>query len=613
VSNLVIVAIPDENDRVWKVSSEQVPHMTLLFLGDVGQVNNLETIVQFVQHAATTTLSRFYLPVDKRGELGDDPELGPADVLFFKKGRYDYKAIRDFRAALLQENNIRTAYDSAQQFDGPWVPHLTLGYKNRPAKPEDNNDYPFYDVSFNKIAVWTDNYDGPSFDLKDFWDEYDALETVPMDVAMSAISRRPAVYDDPEMNHVANQGAAFLAHYGVKGMKWGVRKTTAEEGGKREGIQAFLDPQGHELHRDVTKAAIGVLVPVVAPLTWPAQIRLIRGGVRAGQARELHSQERKFAENAMSPRNFASIHNGAVKSINRDLEDIHKKYEGKDLTKDKKSRESYDSEVLSSMQQHYTSSANSIVNRGNTMHLDVEFKNDGRDFVIHAKQGPGTPMAQPTPKPKAKLKTVAHAATVPRDLATSAADLADEEITVEITGKLKRDANGFITGFDFDNLDSESAAAHTALGATLVTEILGVPIEHYGVKGMRWGVRRESSVTSESHADSGLVRRQAKVRTTGGEGHQPHEDAIQVARAQQKLKKSGVAALSNNELRNVRDRVQLEEQVKGLMTSRGRKFVRRSLETESQNLARSGAKRAAPHVIRKARKTAATGAVALAL
>src|SRR4051794_10793266 len=192
MSNLVIVAIPDENDRVWKVSSEKVPHLTLLFLGDIAQVANLEQIMLFVEHAANTTLSRFYLPVDRRGELGADQ----ADVLFFKKGRYDYKAIRDFRAALLQDNNIKTAYDSTTQFEGPWNPHLTLGYPASPAKTiPDDQIGTIYDVTFNKIAVWTDDFDGPEFLLKDYWDEYDTLEAVPMDVAMSALTHVAKVSD----------------------------------------------------------------------------------------------------------------------------------------------------------------------------------------------------------------------------------------------------------------------------------------------------------------------------------------------------------------------------------------------------------------------------------
>jgi hypothetical protein len=299
VSNLVIVAIPDENDRVWKVSSEKVPHLTILALGDPDQVPNLEKIIEFTEHAANTTLNRFYLPVDRRGELGDDPELGPADVLFFRKGRYDYKAIRDFRAQLLQDNNIRTAYDSAPQFDGPWQPHLTLGYKNRPAKPDDTDrDYGFYDVSFTKIAVWPDDYNGPEFLLKDFWDEWDALETVPMDVAMSAL-RRPHIYADDSMNELAHQGAAFLAHYGVKGMHWGVRKENETKG---QGLQKFIEPEGHKLGDDIAKTAIGVMLPIVAPLSWPAQIRLIRGGARGVQKKALDSQEKKFGTSTRSTR-----------------------------------------------------------------------------------------------------------------------------------------------------------------------------------------------------------------------------------------------------------------------------------------------------------------------
>jgi hypothetical protein len=192
MGSLVVVAIPDENDRVWKVSSEKVPHLTLLYLGDdASVVPNVDQIISFVDHAAGLMLRRFYLPVDRRGELGADQ----ADVLFFKKNRYDAKAIREFRSALLKDNNIKTAYDSTAQFDGPWQPHLTLGYPTAPAKP-DKDDYPIYDVNFNRIAVWTGDSTGPEFLLKDYWDEVDdALESVPMDVAMSDIQHAAKVSD----------------------------------------------------------------------------------------------------------------------------------------------------------------------------------------------------------------------------------------------------------------------------------------------------------------------------------------------------------------------------------------------------------------------------------
>ena len=189
---MIIVAIPDENDRVWKVSSEKVPHLTLLFLGDADKVANAASIVTFVQHAADRSLNRFYLPVDRRDELGMDK----ADVLYFKKGRYDFKAVRDFRSLLLKDDNIKTAYDSTSQFEfpehvgaagQPWIPHLTLGYPDSPAKSmPDDWESNFYSVDFSKIAVWMGDYEGPEFLLKDYWDEMDDFPMdAPVSVAMS--------------------------------------------------------------------------------------------------------------------------------------------------------------------------------------------------------------------------------------------------------------------------------------------------------------------------------------------------------------------------------------------------------------------------------------------
>ena len=107
MSNLVIVAIPAEDDPVWKVSSEKVPHMTILFLGEAAVT---EQMAGFLLHAANTSLTRFGLDVDRRGTLGEDQ----ADVLFFQDD-WELPRLREFRAQLLKETSIRTAYDSAPQ------------------------------------------------------------------------------------------------------------------------------------------------------------------------------------------------------------------------------------------------------------------------------------------------------------------------------------------------------------------------------------------------------------------------------------------------------------------------------------------------------------------
>jgi hypothetical protein len=122
--------------------------------------------------------------------------------------------------------------------------------------------------------------------------------------------------------------------------------------------------------------------------------------------------------------------------------------------------------------------------------------------------------------------------------------------------------------------------------STFVDEIL----EHHGVKGMHWGVRREQlRTTSETRrAGKEAVRREmrvpapvratptigrssftkSKVKTVGGEDHPPHEDAVKVAVARQKMKKSGIVALSNEELQQMAQRMNLESQVHSLNAKR---------------------------------------------
>lgn len=192
---LTVAAIPTEGEQVWKLSSEKVPHLTIMVMSDT--VPNRQRIQDFIEHAAQQ-LTRFGLSVDRRGKLGDKD----ADVLFFQKNRLA-KELDDFRANLLKDTDIFIAYNKVEQFP-EWIPHLTLGYPDSPAK-EIDSEFPPSWVNFDRIAFWTDDYDGPEFELRDN-----------MSKLLQSFDSGDVYSDD------------FLEHYGVLGMHWGKRKARAE-------------------------------------------------------------------------------------------------------------------------------------------------------------------------------------------------------------------------------------------------------------------------------------------------------------------------------------------------------------------------------------------------
>lgn len=216
MSNLVIVAIPAEDDYVWKLSSEKKPHMTICFLGDAASNPNVLKIQQFLEHAVNILeLGPFGLEVDYRGELGPDK----ADVLFFRRN-WSLKRVEQFRGQLLKNTPIRNAYENAPQHDlypDGWTPHLTMGYPGAPAR-EDKRDFPGTRwVEFDKVALWYGDFEGPEYRLQYNWDDL-------AEVGMSA----------------EEAGRDFISHFGVKGMKWGVRKGRTPPAAREVEVQSIV-------------------------------------------------------------------------------------------------------------------------------------------------------------------------------------------------------------------------------------------------------------------------------------------------------------------------------------------------------------------------------------
>ena len=142
-------------------------------------------------------------------------------------------------------------------------------------------------------------------------------------------------------------------------------------------------------------------------------------------------------------------------------------------------------------------------------------------------------------------------------------------------------------------------------------ESLDDVLAHYGVPGMKWGVRKKRAAPSGPTPVVPKVVPGKKVKATGGKYHKPAKDAIDAAVARQKAQKSSVDALSNQELQALVKRMNLEQQYSKLRVNRmnpAKKFVVSLLSSVGQQQAQSAANQYAGYYVGQYIKKATVGA-----
>jgi hypothetical protein len=128
------------------------------------------------------------------------------------------------------------------------------------------------------------------------------------------------------------------------------------------------------------------------------------------------------------------------------------------------------------------------------------------------------------------------------------------------------------------------------------SEVVAAILAHHGVKGMRWGVRRDRS-SSVTVSDKGK-----RLKTSGGHGRSAHPDAVRVRTIGQVSRKSGFKALSNEELQAFNQRLNLEQQAKRLRfndSSPPKKFVLKLLGQTGQQTANEISSTASAAAVKK--------------
>lgn len=176
-------------------------------------------------------------------------------------------------------------------------------------------------------------------------------------------------------------------------------------------------------------------------------------GMKWGVIKEnrLAKKDAKWEKKTITLPALIALYTSASKQANRDLKGINKRYVGKDLVNDTRAIDAYHKEITDNFNMHYRDAARQM-RKSPTGRKEIDANIDAVavNFVL-------------------KSVDVAHADT-----------LATQGQAIEI--RVRFDADGFVT----EIMDPEPELAQSS------TDTVDDFLEHFGVKGMKWGVRKDS-------------------------------------------------------------------------------------------------------------------------
>lgn len=617
MTSIIVAAIPADDEPVWEFSSEKKPHMTLLYM-EAPMDADLEAIVKYVEHAVDVSLDRFGMSVDRRGTLGKDD----ADVLFFDE-QYESAQLRKFRAYLLRNDTIAKHYVKAEQFPG-WVPHLTMGYPETPAKEVSKEDrYALRWINFDRIAVWTGEYDGPEFQLNDSSKLEPASHSVPDGVE--------------DLTHsFSEEYGVYIVHSGVKGMRWGVRRDEKALGSQDKALNISQRSQVRVASTISALAAVGMSTNAAAtvfrlqsrwehykvaksvmenaennPLINDAgrealrqtKNDIVRGIIGSALATTAVSIAIGVVTQRTAKAYFAPVHKvyADVKPrINGDLRKL-----GKDIKSGKRPKmtvKDYHTEVSKIVERHMTKDKGNLLSpfhelarnqmglQYNTKKLNIKFqKLPNTD--LYEKMTVTTPDGLKLVK---AVKVVKHA------------DISDEVGDVDMFFDYSFDDEGFIDEWScptlevandmFEN-DFDLEAIISNFDEVEHSLVGGETLCHYGRLGMRWGVRRAIGASGLVVGNVPTIGKKLGVEVPGIKGKASSDHKLM-----KKNLDKDVSSLTTDEIREITKRIKAVNEFKAATAAEKEKTKSRTEKIARWALGQvvAGAKKQASSYIQEA-------------
>ena len=370
----------------------------------------------------------------------------------------------------------------------------------------------------------------------------------------------------------------YFEHNGVKGMKWGIRK-------KRDG---FVDGRKTTMNRrDQKSGNLNQRILNLAPNTNKAGSRAFK---------------RQEKSNAVAHKVHDKTLKAASRPIKKEIKTLNLKYKGKDLSKPSKERDKYYSEITSAVNRQLQAASHLKTKSG----LRMDFKFDAKTAsyptanVVTAERGQNKKAAidaakQTRSSAKNNLRTEKERI----KNSVSHEDTTESNYTRKVN--LEWDSDGLLVDIDFDIPDDSELAHEFVMQAVSgvdfeLIDISDSALEHYGVKGMKWGLRKRSkNRVSSSGSESTRSNSTPKVsnpkvsnpKVSNPKVSNPKVSAPTTRDKRVKALKNR-RELSDSDIKDFTSRLQSEKQLKALLdedVSPGRTFIKKVMSDAGKQAA----------------------------